>query len=585
MNRIGPAFTTGIGQHNMRSFAKDLGMDKLVKKAKAATAEMNNGGKGLSDKDFINMVPEILNTGSLSDIGIKIGTQVTAKMLDSAFNYIINGPNNNSRKNPSGWTTNTISLKSGKWLTIDGHVGHPNSSRIKKAPSINNLSSTTKILSSSKTDFDNRRNALDFKCGFNQKKHIFFMEETFMRVKEIERFGEKEIERLVKEKLEERREQIYLMGKKVKNWFQFKNMDLKLPCKITIKMCLLKDITKNLLDTILLFTNNENQNLPSKVSILEKKLKEIKEEIVNIQNDESAAKATKTKKTNSLNEKYDKILREKNEIKYKHLLGVIDEKYQLSNPKYNSYACEFITTKNCELDWYGEFKNNIQVVQYWTRTLEAGDTLNFNMTKHMGKGINLNTFVEHKGMNADHPIGYFFYVEIEGARDCGIIREHKKRGEPEPHFGSNPVNIHTEFTHEFTYIKHNDDIDETPASYRKESNDGNYLDNTSFANEYQKNRMEKLNVNYESLYNNKDYDEDGYKYSIASDGSEHTFDDTYFERMREILAPGNKKMADNVNLEDKPFTNGTQPSVPDDELYNDTSAEPPTPSPDDEEDL
>ena len=79
-----------------------------------------------------------------------------------------------------------------------------------------------------------------------------------------------------------------------------------------------------------------------------------------------------------------------------------------------------------------------------------------------------------------------------GDRDYGIIREHKDTGIQEPFYGSCPVKIHTEFRHNLVYVEHNDDVHEAPASYSKESNDSNYLENTNFVLEYQTEFLSKL---------------------------------------------------------------------------------------------
>ena len=62
-----------------------------------------------------------------------------------------------------------------------------------------------------------------------------------------------------------------------------------------------------------------------------------------------------------------------------------------------------------------------------------------------------------------------------GGRDYGIIREHEDTGIQELFYESCPIKIQTEFRHNLGFVKHNDYIHETPASYSKEPNDSNYL--------------------------------------------------------------------------------------------------------------
>ena len=581
MSRKQAAFVTKNGQHNFKSLAKDVGFDKLVQKAKAA---VNNDG--ITDERFWNMIPELLNADSITDVGIKVGTRVTLKMIESAYDNIINGGNNNNAKAPASWISNNFRLNNGVSYFIDAHVGYKTSNRILKSSSLNNLSSTKKTLASSAVDFDKRRQDLDFSCGFNQKNHIIFMEKTYLRVEEIEAFAKKQIEDLIEDKKHERREQIYLMGKKSEKYFQFRNTDAMLPCKIKIHMCLLKDQTSDLEKVILGFTNN-NKNTHLKNGLkLSKKYKSTEEEIDKL----VAKEVPKTKKDKEVRERIIEgleaelkdIAKKLNEANLKNKLGVLDEKYQVTDPKFNDYSCQFLTTNNCELEWYGEFKNNIKITQTWVRTLQPGDTLNFNMSEHMGKGINLNAFVENRNINENYPISYFYYVELSGGRDCGIIREHKDRGVQEPFYGSCPTRIHTEFKHAFSYIKHNDDKDETPASYIKESNDANFLESSTFAQKYQEERVEKLNVKYEMitpLGKKKDskemYDSDGYKYTLGEDSGQ--FDDMYFEKLMNVMNAAKMSAEDrkHLNEEDKDFNFDKEPSVKDFDINDFDGPSPP----------
>jgi len=116
------------------------------------------------------MIPELLNADSIIDVGIKVGTRVTLKMIEAVYDNIINGGNDNNAKAPASWISNNLRLNNGVSYYIDAHVGYKTSSRILKSSSLNNLSSTKKTLASSTMDFDKRRKDLDFNCGFNQKK-------------------------------------------------------------------------------------------------------------------------------------------------------------------------------------------------------------------------------------------------------------------------------------------------------------------------------------------------------------------------------------------------------------------------------
>jgi hypothetical protein len=77
----GTAFVSRIGRHSIKSLGKDLGLDNLLKHAKSGT--MNSQSFGKASK-------AILNTQTLSDIGLRVGSGVVSKMIANGFNNVTN---------------------------------------------------------------------------------------------------------------------------------------------------------------------------------------------------------------------------------------------------------------------------------------------------------------------------------------------------------------------------------------------------------------------------------------------------------------------------------------------------------------
>lgn len=85
--RTSTKFVSGIGKHNLNSLGKDLKIDEFIKCAD----NMKNGK--IRPDDFIKGAKGIINTQTLVDLGIRVGSGVAIKMIENGINSLSNKDN------------------------------------------------------------------------------------------------------------------------------------------------------------------------------------------------------------------------------------------------------------------------------------------------------------------------------------------------------------------------------------------------------------------------------------------------------------------------------------------------------------
>lgn len=181
-NKPLPGFISNLGRHNLRSLGKDLNLDKAQKiSKKVANKRLNSAHHG----DLSQISSRV--SQFLQGAGLKIGGDLTFKVIESAVNHFISDANSHTSLSE----INRIASENlTKYITTHVHLGKPTSRRIKLQNNTPLVQLNTKDLSNSQKDYieHDKHKELTLTTGFNQKSFSFLMESTFLSIKDLIKF-------------------------------------------------------------------------------------------------------------------------------------------------------------------------------------------------------------------------------------------------------------------------------------------------------------------------------------------------------------------------------------------------------------
>lgn len=474
------AFVTKAGMHNknLGNFAKDVGLETL--KQVMNDREVNLEGKFETVSKTLRIL-DLVNKGMVFLNGNNAGS------TPNSNNPLVN---NESDQIPylSNSDSNKLALTS-LYLKINTHIGYKTRGRLKRIE--NNgpfIERVNKVTSSSEDDYQSstKRKQLTLKSGFNQKLFTFFLEDTYFSCKDYYELFE--IKRRFQTELKKNKsgkKEIYGGALKTKHQLKFKNRMDYYTCHIQIHLIKIIDDETDVRSLIREITTNQES------------------------------------------------------LEFSDN-GKIPRDFQLSDPdlnEKNKISSSFSTLLNCKLNDSSKFQERCRIVKSWSRSLNPGSILEFNLTHHLGKGINLNrildmveesndkndisyidTFLDEienqknlrsskKGITElkkkllnkfanknilEHPTGYIFVSEIVGDRRASITN---KQGD---YFsGYSPIFTSYEFKTQITYLE--EDQNEEAFVFKRSKKEQNFKEGSIFEEIFYPDRENKFQVNFHDI--------------------------------------------------------------------------------------
>lgn len=468
----GFAFMSGISKHTVNSFGKDMGMhtfqDTVVKNI------IKNGGK--INAEHFGGAHSVFRKFKIALDTLNFVGVVTAGILD----YDKRSPTNTGKSNVtfiSQEEKRSIGKNDCMYYTTRVELGNPIGSKINRIKSGPFITTVTKTLKSSSEDYQSheKRKQLQLKSGFNEKGFAFFMEDTYLSVKDYSRLYRIE-KRFAKEikNLKHGYKKIYGCGLKTYNQIIIRNRIMSYSAHVQIHMIKLLDLETDVRSLLQDITHNPDQY-------------------------------------NSKNDIVDYVT-----YRSPYDTGKILPEDQYSDPDIKSlnkkFALDFRTSIPCSLYDSTKFQQKATIVRSWRATLAPGSTWEFNANCHLGNGINLNyiTDILDDG-NGNHPSGFIFCLEYIGDKRASIV----KKSTGDVYMGISPTDLRLEFKLNFTYLTNEDKEDELLVT--KINKRVNQFDEESeFADLFYPDRKEPFHVGPDDVYYyNNDYknetDQDKFK--------------------------------------------------------------------------
>jgi hypothetical protein len=171
------SFLSGLGKHNLETLGRDMKLDNFLKYSDHIKSQ------GMDSSIFAKATQGIINTDTLVNIGIRVGSCVVAKIIENGANSLNNKDN---RKVPL-LTSNSSTPMGKSSATYDKtttHIGCPTTERLKRIKFNPNIDYDEKLISSSSRDYiihEKRKNVM-VNSGFNEKGYTFLMEDTYFTV-------------------------------------------------------------------------------------------------------------------------------------------------------------------------------------------------------------------------------------------------------------------------------------------------------------------------------------------------------------------------------------------------------------------
>ena len=551
------AFVSSIGRHTPISLGKDTKIHEFCKEVKERTSSHTALFEGASS--FLGNIEKVAR-------GVKIGQDIHTLLTDNGHNPLINS--DSSLVPMLGQNSQRSLGKNGaQYYKIHTHIGKKTSSKINKLASSAHIIKRSKCLSDSLSDYltEEKRRQLNLQCGFNEKGYAFLLEDTYLSVNDYYKLFE--LKKRFKKELQKNIDgvtDIYGCVTKTHNRIKLRNrMDFY---SMNIKIHLIKIMSN------------------------EKSVRDLVEEIV----------------PNKVGTGRDKCGRIPSDFMY--------DDPDIEDPL-NTICTDFTTHLSCDLNQSSRFKEHAKVIKTWSRSLQAGSILEFNLTTHLGKGIHLNriynefedyevdarksiqtmatekisifdfnktniTDIDELAEKArkvvsqikmlerktnkkknEHPTGYVLALEYVGDRRACIARN-KDHALFE---GYSPCNLSLEFQTNLTYLTEEEKSEELLV-YRKVKGERNFdEDNEKTLKElFCPDRLERLHIDYPSIDimgNNKTA-----KYSLIYDQAISSSGDVpaLLDNMKDIM----KNLGlnpDNISAEDMDYNFTRGPASNDDD--------------------
>lgn len=301
-----------------------------------------------------------------------------------------------------------------------------------------------KTLSSSEKDYQNheKRKHLVLRNGFERKNVTFFMEDTFMSIKDFLMFYKKKrLEKYLS--TENGVVDVYGSCFKIKNKFKFSNETNPYNAKLILHLVKIKNPYLSVRGLIEKISNNKKNNKETNNS-LKVEFEKLKESAMNQTNIEETLNSTVINQIENL---INSIKRYENKKGFGKILE--DEQYSdPSNDPLNKITTSFEISLKTQLTDSTIFNEEAEIVKTWYKSLGPGSIWEFNLTHHLGKGIHLNHLYDCSFKNKEHPAGYIFVLEQFGDRR-GKLRKVETN---DIYLGYSPTKITFEFEHKFGYL-------------------------------------------------------------------------------------------------------------------------------------
>ena len=478
----GAEVASKIGRHTEQSLGKDAKLNEFIKQAHS-TGSMGSKFTAAS-KLFANIqtMTQGLHLLNRMHAGlVNNGSESVTNLEDEQVPFL------------SESEARSLGNNTAQYIKINTHIGIRTKGKLKKIKNNSAFIETdTKILCDSQSDYisSGKRSQLNIKSGFNEKNFTFFLEDTYMSVKNYyELFNVKN--RFEKDIKKNKGREYWGGALKTKNQFKLKNRIDYFSCHVKIHLL--------------------------KITDLEYDIKMLLNESIH------------TKNSTTFNSP-----------------GKIPKNFQLTYPNFsnnNKINCQFLTTLNCSLKDSSKFLERCKIVKTWSRTLSPGSILEFNLTHHLGSGISINKIVDlvdiaksdetkisqdfveetfdtiEKTTNQtttktlkeqlnkltsgkfaksnsnilNHPSGYIFAIETVGDRRASIVNEKN-----DVFSGYSPTKLNFEFKTELSYVCDQENEDELLV-YVKKNKDRQFNETSDFPEIFYPDREDKFHVKFDEI--------------------------------------------------------------------------------------
>lgn len=223
-------------------------------------------------------------SGVLGGLGVKTGERLAFKLVDSAVNTMLNNDNQNSVLSGSNSNCNISDIGTNKASIYRTryHIGKPTTKEIIRQLNTPLVVKNRKVLASDSKDYQShrKRKQLNSQSGFNQKTFTFLLEDTFMQIKDLVKLFDKD-KRI--------RSNILKNKNGLRNVYGcIYNNELKLIIKssmdyystsIQIHLVKINDIYDDPRQLLKEITNNREDNVNQKKSIVEETKEDVKNSI------------------------------------------------------------------------------------------------------------------------------------------------------------------------------------------------------------------------------------------------------------------------------------------------------------------
>jgi hypothetical protein len=137
----------------------------------------------MDSSTFSKATQGIINTETLVNLGIRVGSGVVAKMIENGVNSLNNKDNG---KVPLLTSTNKTPMgkNSATYQRTHVHIGCQTTDRLRRIKYNPNIDYDEKLIASSNRDYlgHEKRKNLTISSGFNQKGYTFLMQDTYFTV-------------------------------------------------------------------------------------------------------------------------------------------------------------------------------------------------------------------------------------------------------------------------------------------------------------------------------------------------------------------------------------------------------------------
>lgn len=510
-------FVSKKGRHTSKSLGKDMHLDKLSK--------IDQTGQTLSTKDH-KAVNDIIGNAKdiLTSTGLKYGEKLVGAAIETGINTLINHADEQSALSALT-SVNGLGVNNNTRTKQHVHIGPTTIKRIERQLNTPLIERVSKELSSTDKDYQehNQRKNLTIKNGFNEKCFTFFMEDTYLRVKDLlEIFGQNPgIEKSLKEKCFNKHGVVDIYGCvcNVENEFKFKNILNFYSVQCELHLVKITDIHDDVRTLITEITNNKTsgntiepsessskgQDLKSKLRGEAKKF--AKDVATDIATDIAMDLIDKSNIFLEGKKKLRDILQDKLSKEGTHRgsdFGRLPEDEQYSDPQVenrgNKFNISFDTSLATKLQDSVQFNDRAKILKTWHKSLSPGSIWEFSLTQHFGKGIHLNFLYDIKNLNDEHPAQYIFVLETFGDLKSSVSRKE----DADLFCGYGPGKLNVDFKHKLNYIGKSEDTfdfnhNPTPTLYRVKKRDDDYVENSELAKVFHPNREIRFHIPFDEI--------------------------------------------------------------------------------------